>query len=179
MVRGVKCAWRQRLAVFLLISARVGSSDPIVADRLLSALRGRTLLGQQAASAPVYQFSIGPGSLADVLREFSRMTGVAVTLTEASVGRVTVDGLTGSFSAEEGLKKLIAGTQLSVRFNSATQAVVQLRVASESVDVTSSRPIDQVASTKYVAPVSKTPQTIQVIPRALIEEQALKLFRWQ
>lgn len=150
-----------------------GATNGSHATTLTELLRGRPVAraAQQAAAVATYRFAIGPSALAEALREFTRVTGVAVTLAEPSVGRVSVDGLSGAYSAEDALRRLVGGTQLSTRFTGATTAVIELRVNSESVEVTAAQPIDRVASTKYVAPVSQTPQTIQVIPRTLIEEQ--------
>ena len=64
---------------------------------------------------------------------------------------------------------LLTGTGVSYRFTAADAVTVEIRVSSDAVQVSGALP--RVESAKYAAPLAETPQTIQVIPRTLLDEQ--------
>ena len=63
------------------------------------------------------------------------------------------------------------GTGVRFRLTSPTTAVFELDPVSESVDVTGQ--LSVVASPKYVGPLRNIPQTIEIIPRAAMEQQGV------
>jgi catecholate siderophore receptor len=114
-------------------------------------------------------FDIPPGSLEVVLRTFEKLTGIAVTLSEEGIKALPSPGVSGLRTAEQALQSLLTGTGVSHRFTAPAAVVVEIRVASDAVQVSGELP--RVESAKYSAPLKDTPQTIQVIPRALLDEQ--------
>ena len=118
---------------------------------------------------PVFSFTIPQGLLAAAIRQFESITGLTVTVADDLVRNLTSEGVTGTFTAAQGLDRLLAGSGLSHRSLSADTVVIEIRVSSDTVEVTSGAP--RVQSSKYSAELTETPQTIQVIPRALLEEQ--------
>jgi catecholate siderophore receptor len=72
---------------------------------------------------------------------------------------------------------MLAGTDLTFRRLATNAAALEFRTASESVSVTAPRPGTRVASPKYTEPLRDVPQTITVIPRAVIEEQGAATLR--
>ncbi len=127
-------------------------------------------LAAQAPSTPV-RFDIPEGPIEAVLAAFTAATSIQVDAPADTVRSLTSPGVSGSFTPAEALARLLEGTSLTARFSSPTQARIELRVASESVQVTGRAP--RVDSPKYATPLSSTPQTIQVIPRALMEQQGV------
>lgn len=127
-------------------------------------------LAAQAPGTPV-RFDIPQGPIETVLGAFTATTSIQVDAPADTVRGLTSPGVSGSFTPAEALARLLEGTSLTARFSSPTQARIELRVASESVQVTGRAP--RVDSPKYATPLSSTPQTIQVIPRALMEQQGV------
>ena len=121
---------------------------------------------------PYRRFDIPPGPLSDVLNRFEQTTGLKVVLSIESIGTIQSPGVTGLFSIEGALEELLAGTSVTFRLTSANAAVLELRAA-ESVEVSGRAPTAIVSSPKYTAPLREIPQTIEVIPRKVIEEQGL------
>ena len=72
-------------------------------------------------------------------------------------------------SVEQALTALLTGTGVSYRFTNPTAVTVEIRVSADAVQVSGALP--RVESAKYAAPLTETPQTIQVIPRTLLDEQ--------
>ena len=129
---------------------------------------------QDPASAPAgtpRRFDIPPGPIGDAIIAFQRVTAVTVTLEIESIGSIQSPGASGAFSVEEALRALLTGTGVRFRLTSPTTAVFELDPVTESVDVTGQ--ISVVASPKYVVPLRDIPQTIEVIPRAAMEQQGV------
>ena len=115
------------------------------------------------------QFNIPPGPIKDVLTAFEAIARVKVALSLDSIGEVQSAGVAGLFTVERALQELLRGTELTFRFTSPTEAVLELRVRSESVEVIGRPP--SVQSPKYVVPLRDVAQTVALVPREVIEEQ--------
>jgi catecholate siderophore receptor len=130
---------------------------------------GRAVETGAGQNAPVFRFAIGPGPLTDGIRQFQTITGLTVRVAEDVVRNLTTDGVSGMHTAPQALERLLAGSSLSYRVVDSTTFAVEIRLAFDVVNVTGGLP--RVESPKYNAPLSEMPQTIQVIPRALLDEQ--------
>jgi catecholate siderophore receptor len=125
--------------------------------------------GGSDQGAAVFRFSIPAGPLASGLRQFETVTGLTVRAAADVIGNLTTEGVQGSLTASQALDRLLDGTSLSFRSVDATTFAVEIHIAADAVQVTAreARPVSE----KYSAPLTETPQTIQVIPRTLLEEQ--------
>jgi catecholate siderophore receptor len=126
-------------------------------------------LSQAVDGQPVFRFAIGAGPLTGALRQFESLTGLKVEAQPDLVRNLTTDGVTGVLTATQALDRLLRGTSLSHTFRDASTIVLEIRLESAAVNVTGSQ--NRIPSAKYAAPLTETPQTIQLIPRTLIEEQ--------
>jgi catecholate siderophore receptor len=108
-----------------------------------------------------------------MLRQFESLSGVTVSLTLESIGTVQSPGVRGILSVEQALRALLMGTGVTFRFTSSSAVILDLQGRTETVEVTGQAPAAIVSSPKYSAPLRETPQTIEVIPREVIEEQGV------
>jgi catecholate siderophore receptor len=133
---------------------------------------------QAATATPaqerVVTFDVAPGKLADVIAVFAREAGVNVTLDDPALGLIPSPGVSGSFSAEEALKRLLVGTSVRGTFG-ADGITLRVRDISEVVEVSGRAPAP--SSPKYTQPLLDTPQTLVVIPRAVLQDQAVTSVR--
>jgi catecholate siderophore receptor len=121
----------------------------------------------------VRRYDIPAGTLEAVLAAYQAASGVTITLaTELIQGNSA--GVSGMFTAEQALEHLLTGTALGFRFTAPFAAIVEVHVANESVDVTAAT---RLASPKFTEPLRNTPQTITVIPQALMEAQSATTLR--
>ncbi len=95
------------------------------------------------------------------------MTGLTVWYTNESIRDLPSPGVSGMFTSQRALEQLLMGTGVTAMFT-ATGVTLDIR-ASEFVAVTGRAP--GVESPKYVAPLRDIPQTIAIVPRAVIEAQ--------
>ena len=88
---------------------------------------------------------------------------------------VSSPGVSGLHSPTEALQHLLTGTGLVPRFLSPTAAVLDVQGLSEAIEVTGR--VTTLSSPKVTEPLRDVPQTITVIPRALIEQQGADTLR--
>lgn len=119
----------------------------------------------------VIRFEIAPGSLDEVLRAFEATTGLAVDvrLPADTLGMMQSPGVSGMVTLDAALDAVLAGTSLVVVSRADGVVTVDLQGVTEAVQVTGRLP--HVASPKYPTSLASTPQTIQVIPQGVMNEQ--------
>ncbi len=130
-----------------------------------------------AARAGAMRFDIPAGPLDAALRQFGAVTGltIEIALPADTVSMMQSAGVSGAYTAERALAALLDGTSLSFRRTSVSTFVVEVRGLNESVEVTGR--LGGVTSPKLTEPLRDVPQTITVIPRAVMEEQGATTLR--
>jgi catecholate siderophore receptor len=116
-----------------------------------------------------FTFAIPAGPLDTVMKSFETLTGVTVRLAEEGLGSLPSPGVSGVKTPQQALDALLVGTGVAYRFTAPAAITLDIHVNSDAVQVSGALP--RVESSKYVQPLSETPQTIQVIPRTLLDEQ--------
>ena len=137
---------------------------PVGVERLPQASRAAT-----ATQTGRVQYAIPAGTLGELLERFAQTSGVRVTLAMPELASLPAPGVSGFFTVEEALDRLLMGTSLVARLTGPGVAVVDIQGQSESVQVTAAAP--GVQSPKYQVPLRDIAQTIAVIPRAVMAEQ--------
>jgi len=122
----------------------------------------------QGRNAPVFRFAIQAGPLASAIQQFEAVTGLTVRAAADVIASMTSAGVSGTLTAQQALERLLDGTSLSHRFIDPSTIAIDIRVAADAVQVTGEARLESV---KYSAPPVETPQTIQIIPTALLDEQ--------
>jgi catecholate siderophore receptor len=126
-----------------------------------------------AGDQPAQRFDIASGPLSAVLPVFEKAAGIKVTLGVDSIGLITSPGVSGVFTPQDALARLLEGTNVAVRFTAPGAATLEFRLTAESVDVTAPAPAVVVSSPKYTQPLREVPQTIEVIPQAVMQAQGV------
>ena len=127
--------------------------------------------------------------LAGALDRFAERTGLSFAYRSDTVAGLSSPGLTGSFSATEGLRRLLAGTGTAFQFTGASTVTIirpeaQGAVTLDTVAVegrraheTASGPVEgfvatrSATGTKTDTPLIETPQAINVVTRDQMEAQ--------
>ena len=81
---------------------------------------GNGPVAQTQGAQPVRRFEIAAGPLDAVLATFEQVTGIKATLSKEGIGNVASPGVTGLYTPEQALQKLLDATGLTYRFTSAT-----------------------------------------------------------
>lgn len=130
------------------------------------------------------RFLLPSRPLPDALAEFSRQAGVRVRVERAAAARARSAAVAGSHTAPEALRLLLAGSGLSARFADTETALV---TADGSASVYALTPVTAVGArsrgygaartltaTKTDTPLRDAPQSVTVITRDAIADQAMQ-----
>ena len=176
--RSSAARWRAKSSPWLVAGAFVATTalaKTEVAAQTPASAAARVAPGSTAGDQPTFRFDIPGGPLGDVLAAFERTTGLRVEVAVDAIKAIYSRGVSGVFNNEQALDRIITDSSLSFRFQSASQVILEFRTGSASVDVTASAP--SVASPKFTAPLRDIPQTINVIPSRLMDEQGATTLR--
>jgi catecholate siderophore receptor len=122
----------------------------------------------------VSRFDIPPGPLDTVLTAFQNLTGLQVIFPSSDIKSISSPGVSGALNAERALQQLLAGTGITYRFTGPTIVTLEVKGVEGSVEI-----LGRISpsSPKYTEPLRDTPQTINIIPKAVIEEQGATTLR--
>lgn len=150
-----------------MASTAMVSAMPAAQARMASATGAQA---ERAQPARAQAFNIPAGPLSEGLRVFEQATGFKVVLTLDAIGSIQSAGIAGTFTPERALQRLLVGTSVAARFTGTSEATLELETVSESVEVRGGAPA--VRSPKYSVPLRDIAQTIALVPREIIEQQA-------
>ena len=131
---------------------------------------------QTSGRIPRHQFDISGGTLATVLADYETITGIHIAYKEDGIRSVISPGVNGLLTDEQGLANLLAGTGVEYRFTSANAVTLRLATAQTSVEVTADV-TPMISSPKYSQALLDTPQTINVVPKHVLEDQGTTTLR--
>ncbi|NBA95041.1 TonB-dependent receptor [Pseudomonas sp. R5(2019)] len=132
----------------------------------------------------VFAFAIAAKPLPQALSDFSRVTGLSVVYTDAAPYRVNAPALTGQFSAEQALQRLLVSSGYTFRRVDARTLTLEPQVTDGALNLGATTINSQVAadtsyqppSTSSVmrsqAPIQEIPQAINVVPAQVLKDQA-------
>jgi catecholate siderophore receptor len=146
----------------------VDPAPALSVERVKEGLAGSGPASAPTSSQPVLRYEVAAGPLGVVLPAFEAASGVKVSVPLDSVRDLPSPGVSGDFTAEQALRRLLQGTGVSPRWQGPDTVQLQLRRA-EAVEVTAQTFTP--ASPKFTEPLRDIPQTITVIPRAVIQQQ--------
>ena len=131
------------------------------------------------------RFEIPAGPLKAAIEAFARTTGLVVADPQSLIGELYSFGVSGSYSDEDALRQLLAGTGVAYRFTSARalrlEPLDRAGYAAGAVDtlptITVEGARDRPSSPKYPGPLRDVPQSITVIPQRVMEAQGTTTLR--
>lgn len=145
---------------------------------------GATTEKRDKASDFSQWFKIAAQPLPEALAEFARQAQVRVRVAASTINGARSSAVEGNFTAEQALERLLVGTGLSARFVDSHTAVVSTSVTPDStaralapvmiIAASSSySPLGITTALKTATPLRQTPQSITVVSRDLIADQAM------
>ncbi len=147
-----------------------------------SALAAATNAGPQgsgapAATLPLKRFNISAGPLDEAIAAYEKATGlnVKVVLPEGTLAGFRSHGVVGLYREDEALRLILVGTGLNYRAQDAATMVVGVQ-ANDTVSVTA--PVaGSISLDKFTEPLLETPQSINVVPQYVMQDQAVSTLR--
>ncbi len=120
-------------------------------------------------------FAIAAGPLSDVLSAFEQLTKIKVVLANDAIPMIQSPGVAGTFSPRQALHELLVGTSVAFTFSARSVVTLDLRAPGEFIAVTGEGPA--MTSRKFTEPLRDIPQTVTVVPAAIIEAQGATTLR--
>ena len=130
---------------------------------------------QVQSQAQVIRFDIPAGTLEAVLNTFQSLTGLRVLIPNESMRGISSPGVSGAYTAEQALTKLLAGTGVTYSRTDSDTLTLEIQTTPESVEVVGRT--SPLSSSKYTEPLRDIPQTVTVIPKDVIEKQGATTLR--
>jgi len=121
---------------------------------------------------PVKRFNIAAGPLDTAMAEYEQTTGLKLTsaLSPTALAGLQTKGVIGLYTVQEGLRRLLEGTGLRYAVQDAATMAVGVG-ETQTVDVTATLP-DGISMSKFTEPLVDTPQTVNVVPTFVMEDEA-------
>lgn len=126
-----------------------------------------------ADQQPAIRFDLGPGTLGELASAFEALTGLKVVFDDQALGNIRSAGVSGNLSPLEAMDRLLTGTSVKATLADGTIRL-SVRGVDEFVEVSGAL---QASSPKYTEPLRDTPQTLVVIPSAVLESQGVTTLR--
>ncbi len=124
---------------------------------------------QGQSALPPQEFNIPAGLLDDVISSFRKATSLQISFDKDAIRNLQSPGVSGTYAPDAALTRILQGTGASFRFTTGNTVLIELRASGSSIDVT-----EQISpsSPRYTEPLVDIPQTINIIPRQVIEQQS-------
>jgi catecholate siderophore receptor len=126
---------------------------------------------------PALLFSIPAGPLDTVLDTFAKVTGLKVKVSDDGIRSVLSPGVSGVFTSEQALRKLLAATGIDGHFVDSGTVALELTSVNTSVQVSAAISALATSTPKYAGPSLDTPQTINDVPRQVMDQQGTTTLR--
>ena len=126
---------------------------------------------------PVRRYDIPAGPLDTLVAAFQITAGVEIRAANPAILGIASPGVSGSYTVEQALGKLLAGTGVDYRFTAPNRVTLELRHVATSVEVTANVDALAASSPKYSEPIVNIPQTINEVPRELMNQQGVTTLR--
>lgn len=126
---------------------------------------------------PARRFDIPAGPLDAVLAAFRKAAEINVTVPNQGILSLMSPGVSGAYTPEQALVRLLSDTGLEYRFTAENEVTVQLKAVSSSVSVVTSVEALAMSSPKYTMPILDTPQTINTVTHEVMQQQGTTTLR--
>lgn len=121
------------------------------------------------------RFNIPAGTLEEVLIAYEKVAGIRVILPDDKFKSFPSKGVSGTFTNEEALVKILTDTGLTYSFTAPKTVTLRLLGPNETVQIVSEAAT--ISSPKFTQPLKDLPQTITVINEKSIKEQGATTLR--
>ena len=129
----------------------------------------------QTLGLTVRHFDIPPGTLDAVLPVFETTSRFHVTVSRDSMRAIWSPGVAGLYTPQAALQKLLSGTGIGFHLTGPDQALLEIQGLATSVDVTDTSV--EVSLPKFTQPLVDTPQSIDIVPQHVIQDQGATTLR--
>ena len=129
----------------------------------------------QTLGLTVRHFDIPPGTLDAVLPVFEKTAQFHVTVPRDSMRAIWSPGVAGLCTPQAALQQLLTGTGIGFHLTAPDRVLLEIQGMATSVDVTDTAV--EVSLPKFTQPLLDTPQSIDIVPQHIIQDQGAMTLR--
>jgi catecholate siderophore receptor len=129
----------------------------------------------QTQGLTVRHFAIAPANLDVVIAAFERTAQFSVTVSQDSMRGIWSPGVAGLYTPQAALRKLLDGTGIGYRLTGPDNATLEIQGMATAIEVTA--PSLQDTLPKLTQPLVETPQSIDIVPQHIIQDQGAATLR--
>jgi catecholate siderophore receptor len=151
------------LAVYSAIGCRIFAHE-------VPSATGKSNPQSRPNGLPDHQFDIPAGPLDTVLNAFEKSASIHV-IAPAELRSIQSPGVSGLYTPEQAIVLLLKNTGITYKFTTAQTVALSLKQASTTVDVNETVSGLATSSPKFAGSLNDIPQSIDVIPQAIMQQQ--------
>lgn len=177
--------------------ARFAMASALLALSLPTTVQAQESVTATQAKPGLHRFDIGKQPLYSALAALAEQGGIQFVYTAEMVKGLTSPGVTGQFTIEEALKRILEGSGLGYRFSRSNTITLEREavpassgsnsgdtIALDKMTVSATAEYDQndpynedyavpnaITATKTDTPIMETPVSIQVVPQQVLKDQ--------
>ena len=129
----------------------------------------------QTQGLTVRRYDIPPGTLDSVLAAFQKTAQFSVTVPQESMRGIWSPGVAGLYTPQGALQKLLTGTGIGYHLTGPDAVILEIQGMATTVNVTDTSV--QVSLPKFTQPLIDTPQSIDIVPQHVIQDQGATTLR--
>jgi len=129
----------------------------------------------QTQGLTVRRFDIPPGTLDAVLAAYEKTAQFNVTIPRDSMRGIWSPGVAGLYTPQVALQKLLTGTGIGYKVTGFDRATLEIQGMATAIEVTA--PSLQDTLPKLTQPLVETPQSIDIVPQHIIQDQGAATLR--
>src|SRR6476661_8455407 len=129
----------------------------------------------QTQGLTVRRYDIPPGTLDSVLAAFQKTAQFSVAVPQDSVRGIWSPGVAGLYTPQGALQKLLTGTGLGYHLTGPDKVMLEIQGMATAIEVTDTAV--QVSLPKFTQPLVETPQSIDIVPQHVIQDQGATTLR--
>jgi catecholate siderophore receptor len=162
----------RRVVPFVLLLLLISAAAHASTTTAESATRGVD------APQATFRFDIPAGPLDAALAAFESLTGITISPPpHATVQGLTSPGVSGTYTADQALQRLLGGTGLTYRLSGPKRYALEITPVSEMVEVRANAPYladSSLTGTRTLTPLRDVPQAVTVILQSMIADQRMQ-----
>ena len=155
----------------------VGSKAPLKAYAQQRSSSSPAGISAGQPQALVCRFNVPPGTLETVLAVFQKTSRFHVAVPLDSMKTVWSSGVAGLYMPEAALTKILENTGITYQITGPASAVLKIEAAGTTVQVMAMGESLQETLPKFTQSLVDTPQSIDVVPQHIIQDQGATTLR--
>ncbi len=168
---------RYWLAVGTLAAYSAAGSGKVALAQTREEGKSRAITTDTIQAIPERRYDIPSDSLGSAIDAVEEVSGLRVEVEDQALLTIQCSSVRGIYTLDQALGKLLNGTGLEYEFTDGKSVKIHLKTSITSVQVNDSFSVLSSSMPKYQQRLTDTPQTVNVVPNKVMQEQGATTLR--